>query len=117
MPAIAKLFYSIFNNRLTFVKNSLNLYDPLQFTYCEKHSSTDNAFILNSLIDISAAKRKPLYVCYVDLKSAFDTVNRSALLLKLRLNGIKGKFYSVIFKERPNFDFKIKMGAKPNLEV
>ena len=96
LPAIGKVFDSILNTRLCFVKDALQSHDPLQFGFKHGHGSTDNAFILNSIIDTNSSRKKPTYVCYVDLKSAFDTVIRAALLFKLRRQGVKGKFFCVL---------------------
>ena len=37
-----------------------------------------------------------MYVCFVDFKSAFDCVNRSALLYKLLKQGVQGNFFRII---------------------
>ena len=96
LPALGKLFDIILNSRLTSIKEIMESYDRLQFGFKEKHGSVDNAFILDSIIDISKARGRPTYVCYIDLKSAFDMIIRAALLWKLRRQGIKGKFFAVI---------------------
>ena len=96
LPALGKLFDTIINSRLTTMKEVLETNDPLQFGFKKKHGSIDNAFILDSIIDICMKRGRPTYVCYIDLKSAFDMIIRSALLFKLRRQGIKGKLFSVI---------------------
>ena len=96
LPALGKLFDIILNSRLTSIKEIMMSYDRLQFGFKEKHGSVDNAFILDSIIDINFARGRPTYVCYIDLKSAFDMIIRAALLWKLRRQGIKGKFFAVI---------------------
>ena len=78
------------------MKEMMESYDRLQFGFREKHGAVDNAFILDSIIDINKARGRPTYVCYIDLKSAFDMIIRAALLCKLRKQGIKGKFFAVI---------------------
>ena len=80
LPALGKLFDIVLNSRLTKIKEILQSYDRLQFGFKEKHGSVGNAFILDSLIDINKARGRPTYVCYIDLKSAFDTIIRNALL-------------------------------------
>ena len=57
---------------------------------------TDNIFILNGIIEKQKALKKPLYICFVDFKSAFDLITREALFYKLRKNDINGKFYRII---------------------
>jgi hypothetical protein len=46
-----------------------------------------------SLIDKFCKKNKYLFACFVDLKKAFDTVNRQALLYKLSKYNIDGRFF------------------------
>ena len=110
MPALGKIFDSIMNSRLSSIKDILELNDPLQFGFKKKHGSVDNAFILNSIIDINNARKKSTYVCYIDLKSAFDMIIRAALMLKLRKQGVKGKFFAVL----KNMFSKAKSSVKWN---
>ena len=41
-------------------------------------------------------RKKPLYVCYIDLTKAFDYLNRDALILKLQQRNVDGKFLNTI---------------------
>ena len=59
-------------------------------------STIDNDFILNGIIEKHRALNKPLYICYIDFKSAFDFVNRHALLFKLLNRGVKGKMLRIL---------------------
>ena len=96
LPALGKMFDIILNSRLTTMKDIMQSYDRFQFGFKEKHGSVDNAFILDSIIEISKSRGRPTYVCYIDLKSAFDMILRAALLWKMRKQGIKGKFFAII---------------------
>jgi hypothetical protein len=40
--------------------------------------------------------KKPLYMCFVDLKAAYDTVNREALVLILAQYGVSEKLGNII---------------------
>jgi hypothetical protein len=42
--------------------------------------TSDHIFSLKTLIDEYFRKNKYVFVCFVDLRKAFDTVNRHALL-------------------------------------
>ena len=95
-PALGKLFDSILNNRLNYIKSTLKIEDPLQFGFREKHGAVDNAFILNTLIDISKTNKQTFYVCFIDFHAAFDNIDRAALLFKMRQQGIKGKFFNIL---------------------
>ena len=110
-PAIGKLFDGILNNRLQFAKECLSLDDPFQNGFKPKASATDNIFILNGIIDKCKAKGRPLYTCFVDFKSAFDLINRSALLFKLMNTGCTVNFLSVIKCMFQNATSRVKWGG------
>ena len=40
--------------------------------------------------------KRPLYVCHVDFKSAFEHINRHALLFKLMTHGFTGKTFTIL---------------------
>ena len=41
-------------------------------------------------------RKKPLYICYIDLTKAFDYLNRDALILKPQQRNVDGKFMNTI---------------------
>ncbi len=96
MPPIGKIFESILNSRLTFRNLVLDMDDKYQFGFKKNSRTTDNIFILSSLIQRHKLKNKPLYVCFVDFTKAFDYINRSALYIKLIKRGIHGKLLNIM---------------------
>ncbi len=50
-----------------------------QVGFRKDYRITDQLFILQTLIEQSKAKKKPLYCCFVDFKKAFDTVPREVI--------------------------------------
>ena len=108
MPPIGKVFESILNSRLTYRNMVLDLDDKLQFGFKENAITTDNIFILNSMIQRQKIKNKPLYVCFVDFTKAFDYINRSALYYKLVKRGIHGKLLNIIMSLYDKAKCKIK---------
>ena len=106
--ALGKIFESILNNRAEFANKALKLEDPFQNGFKYGARAADNAFILNSLIEITAARKRPLYVCYVDFKSAFDRIDRSALMYKLLSNGISGKYFNILKSMYKNSKSRVK---------
>ena len=54
-------------------------------------STVDRIATLNTLLQTRREFNKPLWIAYVDLKSAFDSVDRESLWLLLRRHGIPDK--------------------------
>lgn len=96
LSALGKVFESILNNRLCYCKTVLNVEDPLQNGFKPDAQTTDNLFILNAILEKYRALKRPVYVCFVDFKSAFDYVNRHALLYKLLQRGMGGKLFNIL---------------------
>ncbi|MEW8546102.1 MAG: reverse transcriptase family protein, partial [Candidatus Thiodiazotropha sp.] len=59
-------------------------------------STTDNLFILYSLINILSNNKKKLFSAFIGFKSAFDTVWRLGLWRKLLRYNINGRVFTVI---------------------
>lgn len=73
----------------------------------------DHIFVLNTLINKQLKiKGGKLYVAFVDLKAAFDSVDRKILMEKIWEVGVRGRMFEVI-KEiyRENYA-EVRMGSK-----
>ena len=76
-------FSKILSNRLDKFLEGNNITCSEQIGF-KKHSRTsDHILTLKCLIDKAFKLSKSLYVCFIDLRKTFDTVNREALLHKL----------------------------------
>ena len=83
--------------RLTFFIDAYNKLAESQAGFREGYRTVDNAFVLYSIIDKYFNSRgKFVYVCFVDFKKAFDSVDRYILYEILQKNGLKGKLYKAI---------------------
>ena len=91
-----KLFTAIINNRLNKYAENTNLIGGEQAGFRKHFSTTDNLFILKSLIDIAQSSKKKLFCCFIDFKQAFDTVWRAGLWSKRIKSGISGKCFNFI---------------------
>ena len=58
--------------------------------------TSNNIFVLKTLIDKQFKKGGKLYCCFVDFSKAFDTIWRKGLLAKIKSYGIDGKILNVI---------------------
>ena len=76
---------------------SNNLLSPFQSGFRNDSRTTDNIFVLKTLINKYVTnEKKNIYVSFIDFAKAFDTVWRPSLLNKLLKKGIGGNFYKVI---------------------
>ena len=67
-----------------------------QAGFRSNYSTTDNIFVLKTIIDIYLQKKKRLYCAFIDYKKAFDLIDRSFLWLKMLKMGLRGKLCTVI---------------------
>ena len=104
---LGKLFTAILNNRLNKIADRYDIINGSQSGFRKHFSTTDNLFILKSLIDISASSKKKLFCCFVDFKQAFDTVWRAGLWRKLTQHGINGKCFEFIHSMYQNIKSKV----------
>ena len=59
-------------------------------------STTDMIFVIRRLQELARKKRIPLYVCFIDLTKAYDSVDRSLLWTVLTRFGVPQIMISVI---------------------
>ena len=82
MSTMSKIIIAVIISRIR------NTYEKIvsnfQFGFRSNRSTTDAIFILQNAINLSS---KPLYICFIDLKAAYDWVDRDMLfkILDIRL--------------------------------
>jgi hypothetical protein len=67
-----------------------------QAGFRKDHRTTDQVFVLRTLIERARADKKPLYTCYVDFTKAYDTIPRDLLWQKLQRIGVHGEFLRAV---------------------
>ena len=96
LSCFGKLFTGILNSRITKYFEECETIDSCQAGFRKGFSTTDNLFILQSLIEIAKSQKHKLFCAYIDFKQAFDTVWRSGLWQKLLNANINGKCFTFI---------------------
>lgn len=94
----AKIFTGILLNRLADWIVKHNIISEFQAGFRKTYATIDNIFSLVNLIEIKLEERsqKKMYLFFIDLKSAFDSVPRDLLFYKLAMIGLSYKFTNVI---------------------
>ena len=96
VSCFGKVFTSILNRRLKLFDEEISLISPAQAGFRKFHSTVDNIFILQLLINLYLLKKKKLFCTFVDYSKAFDKVRRACLWTKMLKNNIRGKCFNVI---------------------
>ena len=84
-----KIYCSVLNARLT---SWLEANDE-QNGFRRGRSCEDHIYTLHTMVNDRKISRQSTYVSFIDLRKAFDTVDRNMLWFKLHRTGVRGKFY------------------------
>ena len=94
LPIITKIVEILLRNRIQSIIEKVQSNLQRGFT---RHSSPMNcSLILEEVIREYKNQRKPLYVAFLDVKSAFDVVSHDSLLRKLFHIGVEGTNWTLI---------------------
>jgi hypothetical protein len=89
---IGQLYDAILQARMEAYVEGQQLRSPVQCGFRAGHGTLDAHFVMAHLISKHRHANRPLYVCYVDFKGAFDTVRREDILARARQLGMHGVF-------------------------
>ena len=73
------------------------------------HKAHDHIYTLHTIISNRKSENKDTFVCFVDAKKAFDTVNRECFWFKLMSIGIKGKILNAIQSLYDNLSYTVRI--------
>ena len=106
----SKLFLSILRSRLEKFSEVNKLIPDSQIGFKKGARTSDHIFTLSTLITKYISKKGgKLYTCFVDFKSAFDTVWRNAIFFKLYKMNIGGNFMALIRDMYADVKYSIKI--------
>ena len=96
LSCLGKLFTSVLNNRISTYVEKYEIICHNQAGFRKGLSTTDNLFVIQSLIDIAKSYKHKLFCAFIDFKQAFDNVWRDGLWYKVGNFGINGKCLNLI---------------------
>ena len=121
---VGKTFCSIINNRISQYIETNNILNNNQAGFRKGYRTTDQIFVLKTIVKKYLSLNRKLYACFVDFKKAFDSVWRNGLFFKLLDYGINGRIYDIIrnmyentkscirFKNKISNIFETKKGVR-----
>jgi hypothetical protein len=94
ISVICKCYTSVLNSRLYSYLEENNKLIENQAGFRQNYSTTDQIFNLYAAVQKCLNKKgRKLYVAFIDLKKAFDSVNHDLLLNAIHSAGVTGKFF------------------------
>ena len=96
LSQINHVFEKILKERLTSFLNDINFLTDFQFGFRKKHATSHGITFLNEKILENLQKKHVSAALFIDLKSAFDTIDPQILVSKLEHIGVRGKMLLVI---------------------
>ena len=94
--SLCGLYSRVLNARLSTVVEEHKLLGEVQNGFRKERGSSDNSFILDTIIWKSKGKRSPLHLSFLDISKAYDSVNREILWKRLYKLGIRGEFLACL---------------------
>ena len=93
---LSKLFMMLMNVRLQDFCNQQGIIHFNQIGFTKDFRPADHVFTLKTLVDKSLHDNKPLHVCFVDFRKAYDSVWRDGLYKKLLSYDVDKRFVRLL---------------------
>lgn len=119
---IEKLLTKIMNNRLNCYLEINKVIHPSQIGFRKGNSVLDNILLLKELMTIYKNRKRPMYLCFIDLSKAFDSIPKNRLKNKLKTilpdtkllsaitELIDDKVYKILYNGKESAPFKLQNG-------
>ena len=90
---LGKILAGVLNDRLWDIVNKYEFLRESQGGFRQGYRATDHIFTLTTIIDHYVNKnKKPLFLCFVDFRKAFDKVDHKLLWEKILTVVLEGNF-------------------------
>jgi len=113
---LSRLYAAVLHARLVSFTEECHLRDPTQVGFRPGKSTIHQVFALQHFVD-TATPKKPLFCCFLDLKSAYDRVPRQALWQALCRLGIGGKMLGALQSLYKDSTISIKVEGRTGMRI
>ena len=98
-PCLGKTFNAIINQRLAGVMETNGVSNDVQIGFEKDHRIADHILVLNTILDQAKFRKQDVFLAFIDLKQAYDRINRKQLYSKLLDLGFPSKIISIIINQ------------------
>ena len=111
LSCVSKTYTSISNKRISNYLETSNILTEEQSGFRKNRSCLDNLFSLTTIIRNVNAEGRSVISAFLDMKKAFDWIDRDLSNYKLSSVGINGKIYNIIKRLYQNTTSCIKLSS------
>lgn len=108
---LSKLFAKLVHLRLDNFVETNNILKENQIGFRKKYRTSDHILTLKNIVDRAFRSNKYIFVCFVDLKKAFDSINREALFYKISKMGITSKYLNLLNSIYSDVQYSVKLST------
>ena len=112
LPVFEKIFETAVQKRIECVNEIFCRNDKYNGGFLKGCRTSDNLFVLQSLVERQINLGQSLIVCFVDFAKAFDLVNRNILFYKIIKSGLHGRAIDTLRDLYRKTAFRVKHGGK-----
>lgn len=98
LPVLSKIYTKLIGEKIQNWSENNKILSEYQAGFRKNRSTIDNIFVMNTLIEQARKRKKPLYACYIDLKTAFDSVSHKKLMQVLKEKNMPSNLMKVVTK-------------------
>lgn len=113
-----KIYASLLEQRLTTFCDALEVRASTQVGFRKHHGTTTALFTVRHALHATCSplsqggQARPLLVCFIDFKKAFDSVVRELIWKRLSQIGVVGPIYTAILALYADTKFRVKVNGK-----
>ena len=93
---VGKMYAKIFGKRIYDDAEEREIFGDFQFAFREGFSAMEAAYILGEIVEQGKKGEDGCYLAFIDIRKAYDRVNRDILWNRLREEGYGGKVLRII---------------------
>jgi hypothetical protein len=96
LSVVGKIYTSVLNNRVTRWCEENGILSEEQAAFRAGRSTVDHILTVSELVGARKARRKGTYCAFLDIKKAYDMLDRDTLWKRLIEVGLRGKMWRVL---------------------
>lgn len=110
LPVLNKIVEKFFATRIMNFLRKNNILNKHQFGFQQRKGTVDALKCINNNINRALHEGKHVGAVFIDLKKAFDTLDKEILFGKLYKYGVRGKFLNIMINYLTNRTSSVKIG-------